>query len=142
MLVSTDDNLFTFSLDSLLEKQMKTGGSILSVREEASICADGYSVDSAKDLNFGRVLLGENGRVTDGSVSFNSARIDSRYVATDIWLFSPSTVRTIANTILRRPKHVKQTVYRSLYGVVINTGFWADVGKAPLRHIASEYFSE
>jgi NDP-sugar pyrophosphorylase family protein len=141
LFVSTDDNLFTFSLDSLVEKQEETGDSVLLVREESRICADGYTVDSSNGLNFGRIILGENGRIAHASVSFSRAQINSRYVAIDIWLFSPSNVRSIAKAFLRGPAHAKKTIYGSLWGVVINTGFWADVGKPPLRLMASQYFS-
>lgn len=138
LIAIADDNLFSFSLASLVENSAQLDGSVLAVRDRSFI--DG----NAEELNLGEVIIDRCGKIKRLKHSFiDSKRLHSRLISLDIWIFHPRTIFSVAAMLKANtpPAIVIESFLNELYCHEMNTGFWADVGKEPLRHSATLYFT-
>jgi len=138
LIAIADDNLFTFSLAPLVESALRRDKSVLAVRDRSTI--DG----NPEKLNLGEVVIDQYGRIKRFRDSFtNAKKLHSRLIALDIWVFHPSTISLMTSLIkMNTPSAILiETFLNNLLCHEINEGFWADVGKKPLRRSADLYFS-
>lgn len=138
LIAIADDNLFTFSLAPLIESALRRDKSVLAVRDRSMI--DG----NPEKLNLGEVVVDPYGRIKRFRDSFtNAKKLHSRLIALDIWVFHPSTISLMTSLLKKDTPSATliETFLNNLFGHEINDGFWADVGKEPLRRSADLYFS-
>lgn len=140
VLAVADDNLFDFSLTKLIKGFRRVDSNVLAVRDLEFVA----SADEVEKLNFGRVIIDDKGKVTSASFSFASqTRLKDGKIALDIYLIHrrriPQFERMIAKGDL---DYVAKNWWKDFYAIVINEGFWADIGKPELRRKAEEYFGK
>jgi len=140
VLAVADDNLFDFSLAEMVRKFQEVDDNVLAVRDLEFVA----SAEEAERLNFGRVVIGDNGKITSASFSFApQTRLRDGKIALDIYLINrrriPQFQRMIAKGDL---DYAAKNWWKDFYGMVINKGFWADIGKPELRRKAEEYFKD
>lgn len=138
VLAVADDNLFDFSLAEMVRKFKEVDDNVLIARDLEFVA----SAEETEKLNFGRVITDSTGKVTSASFSFApQTKIQAGKIALDIYLVHkrriPQFQRIIAQGDLN---YVTRNWWKSFYAVVINKGFWTDIGKPELRIRAEKYF--
>ncbi|MCD4666701.1 hypothetical protein K8R47_02725 [archaeon] len=138
ILAIADDHLFDFSLESLVKRFGELDKSILAVRRLENI-------GNGVDLNFGKCVVDENGKILEGSYSFfrSEKEIDSDLICMDLWLVHQEMISDLLNLIGKKaqPEEIISYYLRNIYSFEINEGFWADIGKPELRKQAEIYFN-
>ena len=140
VLAVADDNLFDFSLAGMVGRFQEVDDNVLAVRDLELVT----NAEEAERLNFGRVVTDASGKVTSASFSFApQTQLKEGKIALDIYLIHrkriPQFERMMAHADL---DYATKNWWKNFHAVVINEGFWADIGKPELRRRAEEYFEK
>jgi len=139
ILTVADDNIFDFSLSGLLKRFKEVDDNVLAVRDMEKI------VSGQEDLNLGECEVDNSGKVIKAGHSFDpSTKSISGKVILDIYLVHEKRVPFFVNFLGNEHPTVEDAVsqwYKDFHAWEPE-GFWADIGKPPLRKLAEEHFSK
>jgi len=137
--IVADDNLFDFSIAPMIEMFKKVQGSVL-----ATLPLQRIIEGSTEDLNFGTCLVGEDGKISEASYSFDaSTKLDSsQKVVLDLYAVHRNQIAQAKNIAEQGVGGLAAAWYSGFYAWEPKDGFWADIGKAPLRTKAESYFNK
>lgn len=140
VLAVADDNLFDFSLAEMVRRFQEVNDNVLAARDLEFVA----SAEEAERLNFGRVLINASGKVTSASFSFApQTKIQAGKIALDIYFIHKRRIPQFEKMMAQGDlDYVTKNWWKDFYGLVINKGFWADIGKPELRRRAEEYFGK
>lgn len=135
VLIVADDNLFDFGLQGLLHKFHEVDDNTLVVRNPASL-------DIKEDLNLGRCQIDSRGKVVSASYSFApDTYVDKGLVICDIYLVHQKRIQGFLDFLNQATlQDAEREWFRDFYAWEARDGFWADIGKEPLRKKAEKRF--
>lgn len=136
----TDDEVFDFSLSPMVEEQNRTKRGVIAVRN--ADCID-YSSGEFSDLNLGICKLDHSGQVTSiSSAHYRETAISSDLVLLGMTYFEGRNLKRLIGLDLNRSGlELNIEFQKDLQGLIMNGGFWADIGKPPMYQAAEDHFS-
>ncbi|MCB1309318.1 MAG: NTP transferase domain-containing protein [Leptospiraceae bacterium] len=127
-----DDEIFDFSLRSLIAERERTGRPVVAVIAPERIEGD------LQKLNFGMCATDSRGHVTGVSSSFYHERdITGGYILTGIYYYdSIDTAKLLHLDTSRSSPELIHDMHIELQALPIEHGYWADLGKPEMLAIA------
>lgn len=113
---------------------------MLAAREFSKIIDPSYT----HGLNFATCRISDDGKVKEASYSFDSStKLDARNVILDLYLIHEKRTQYFSQLAKKQDLSVAaHKWFRDFYAWIPKEGFWADIGKPPLREMANNYFNK
>ena len=131
VLVIADDNLFDFSLEGLVKRFNCVDDNTLVVRNERKL-----NNQHIGELNFARCNVDRMGKIISASYSFlPGTHTNKGMIICDLYLVHRKRIDNLSEN------YIGKEWFKDFYAWEAKDGFWADIGKFPLRKEAERYFN-
>ena len=141
-MVVSDDNIFSFSLENLIEKFNHTSNNIIVTRDIKNIMGN-----EERELNFATCIYeGEYGKIKSATYSFGKNKTISSKVILDIYLLTLDGINATKDIYLSGDdgivRELEASWWNYFHAFEINDGFWADIGKKCLLEKAKQFYNQ